>query len=176
MLEVSTSISPTTSQQATIPTSPPTLNQPAIQNEIQNVVYASFWQRFFATLLDALIIAVLSLIVSLVIALIFGVIFGSSGNNIAAFISSLLQNIIYFGYFIYFIGSSGQTLGKMALKIKVVKEDTNLPPGYISALLREMVGKVISSVVFGIGYFWMLKDPKKQTWHDKIAKTIVIKV
>ena len=64
----------------------------------------------------------------------------------------------------------------MALKIKVVKEDTGEVPGFAKAFLREMVGKFLSSLVFGLGYFSVLWDKDKQAWHDKIAGTVVIKV
>jgi uncharacterized RDD family membrane protein YckC len=38
------------------------------------------------------------------------------------------------------------------------------------------VGKIISGIPCGLGYFWMLWDDQKQCWHDKIASTKVIKV
>jgi uncharacterized RDD family membrane protein YckC len=36
--------------------------------------------------------------------------------------------------------------------------------------------KLVSGVALGLGYLWMLWDPNKQTWHDKVAKTYVVKV
>jgi uncharacterized RDD family membrane protein YckC len=54
--------------------------------------------------------------------------------------------------------------------------DTGQNLDVISAILREVVGKFISSLILLLGYFWMLWDPKKQTWHDKIAKSVVVKV
>jgi uncharacterized RDD family membrane protein YckC len=66
----------------------------------------------------------------------------------------------------------GQTLGKMALGIRVVDPDGN-HPAYWRAALREIVGKWLSQLVLCLGYLWMLWDPNQQTWHDKIAGTTV---
>jgi len=63
----------------------------------------------------------------------------------------------------------------MALKIKVINEETNNPPGYPSAFLREVIGKFLS-LFFFLGFLWVIWDKKKQGWHDKIAHTIVVKV
>jgi uncharacterized RDD family membrane protein YckC len=34
---------------------------------------------------------------------------------------------------------------------------------------------VLSLAALGIGCFWMINDPERQTWHDKIAGTLVVK-
>ena len=60
------------------------------------------------------------------------------------------------------------------MRIRIVKEDrTRMDIG--TALLR-LSGYVASNVAFNLGYLWMLIDPKKQTWHDKIANTYVVAV
>jgi len=40
--------------------------------------------------------------------------------------------------------------------------------------LREIIGKFISSLFFGLGYFWAIWDKDRQAWHDKIAGTYVL--
>jgi uncharacterized RDD family membrane protein YckC len=42
-------------------------------------------------------------------------------------------------------------------------------------LLREIVGKWVSGLLIGLGYFWAIWDKDGQAWHDKIAGTVVIK-
>lgn len=91
-------------------------------------------------------------------------------------VASLISGLINIAYPLYFIGSKGQTLGKMAVGIKVIRlSDPEAKPGYLTAFLRETVGKIISAAVLFIGYLWAFKDPQKQTWHDKIAGTVVVK-
>jgi len=74
-------------------------------------------------------------------------------------------------------GSRGQTLGKMAVGIKVVRGADGASIGYPEAFLRWFVGVIIGVVPFGsiIDVLWPLWDPHKQTLHDKAAKTIVVK-
>ena len=47
---------------------------------------------------------------------------------------------------------------------------------FFQVLKRETVGKILSGLVFNLGYLWAAIDDKKQAWHDKIAKTYVIHV
>jgi uncharacterized RDD family membrane protein YckC len=72
-------------------------------------------------------------------------------------------------------GPKGQTLGKMALGIRVIDFNTGGPIGYGRGLLRY-IGKIISAIPCLLGYLWMLWDKEKQTWHDKIATTVVVPV
>ena len=89
-------------------------------------------------------------------------------------ILSLIGALIGVFYSIYFIGKKGATPGKKLMKIRVVNKDTKEVPGILKAFLREIVGKFVSSVFFFLGYLWAVWDKEKQTWHDKIAGTIVI--
>jgi uncharacterized RDD family membrane protein YckC len=36
------------------------------------------------------------------------------------------------------------------------------------------VGRILSAIVCLLGYFWMLWDKEKQTWHDKFAASVVV--
>jgi len=81
---------------------------------------------------------------------------------------------VRFGYFVILTAIGGQTLGKMALGIRVVNMDSEAP-GFGRALLRETLGRLLSNLFCGLGTFWMLWDGKQQTWHDKISGTIVEK-
>jgi len=96
-------------------------------------------------------------------------------DSLVSMISSVLGIAVSI-YYIYFIGKSGQTLGKKVMKIKVIKIKTNEHPDYVGSFLREVVGKFVSGLVFGLGYLWIIWDDKKQGWHDKIAGTVVVKV
>ena len=73
------------------------------------------------------------------------------------------------------VGFKGQTVGKMAVGIRVVKDD-GTAPGLGYAALREIIGKFISTLAFFIGFIWLLFDPNKQGWHDYIAQTFVARV
>jgi uncharacterized RDD family membrane protein YckC len=81
-------------------------------------------------------------------------------------------SVAYFGGM---LSARGQTLGKMAVGLKVAGPDGR-NPSFGRALLREIIGKFCSGVVLDLGYLWMLWDPEQQTWHDKIATTYVYRV
>ena len=66
----------------------------------------------------------------------------------------------------------GQTLGKMALGLRVSGPDGG-KPAFWRAALRETIGKLVSSYALCLVHLWMLWDRQQQTWHDKMAQTHV---
>ncbi len=124
--------------------------------------YAGFWRRFLAMIIDSILIGIVN-----------GVIAATIFQDLPV-ARTLITIVIAWSYLVYFIGSRGQTLGKMALGIKVV-DMKGKKVDYKTALLRETIGKFVSGIVLDLGYLWMLWDKQKQTWHDKIAKTVVVK-
>ncbi len=91
-------------------------------------------------------------------------------------LGSLVGFVVSYGYYVYLEGSpSGQTIGKRAMSIRVVGMQTGQTIGYAGAFIR-VIGKIVSSIACLLGYFWMLWDPEKQTWHDKFADSVVVPV
>ncbi|MDX6252367.1 MAG: hypothetical protein QOF10_5727 [Kribbellaceae bacterium] len=72
-------------------------------------------------------------------------------------------------------GKTGQSLGKSALNIKLVASDTYQPIGAGKSLLRDILRSIFDSACF-LNWLWPLWDEQKQTWHDKVMSTYVIKV
>jgi uncharacterized RDD family membrane protein YckC len=74
--------------------------------------------------------------------------------------------------------NNGQTLGKQALGLRVVRE-TGEPMTFGSALVRDAVGKSLLNLVTCFFYgildsLWCLWDPRHQCLHDKIGTTLVL--
>jgi uncharacterized RDD family membrane protein YckC len=67
----------------------------------------------------------------------------------------------------------GQTLGKRLLKERVLVERTGEPAGLLRMLIRDTIGKMISGLFLGLGFWWILFDSKGQGWHDKLVGTVV---
>lgn len=118
--------------------------------------YATFWQRFAAAFIDGLIIGVLP-----------GMLIRGGNGNVLSFLLGL-------GYSVWMLSTYSATVGMMVLKIKITKESGGKIT-YQDAILRYFAS-ILSAMVFLLGYFWMIWDAKRQTWHDHIAKTIVVKV
>ena len=78
--------------------------------------------------------------------------------------------IIYHTLFVYKYGAS---LGKIAMRIRVVELPTLQNPSLLSAFNRA-VFRVVSQTLFYLGFVWGVMDPFRRTWHDLSARTIVI--
>lgn len=76
-------------------------------------------------------------------------------------------------YHTFFVMQYGATLGKLAVKIKVIDIQTLDNPNFAVSLNRA-VFRIISEMIFYLGFLWGIFDPQRQTWHDKTAKTLVI--
>ncbi len=146
-----------------LPPLPPTSQTPAGPEIIVNagIEYASFFKRALAAIIDTVIMG------SFIAAT--GVLFGDS--NLVGSLSGLVAWI----YPVIMVMKFGATLGKMSVGIRVQDVDTGENLDAAGAVLREVVGKFISMAVFMVGYLWMLWDDKKQCWHDKLGKSVVVK-
>jgi uncharacterized RDD family membrane protein YckC len=78
-----------------------------------------------------------------------------------------------FGYYSRSWRVSGQSLGMQAWRIKLVSTD-HQPVSYRQCLIRFMAAT--GSLVCLAGYFWMLFDKDKLTWHDRFSGTRLVKV
>jgi uncharacterized RDD family membrane protein YckC len=145
------------------------------------VAYAGFWQRVWARLIDSLLVA-LPLIP--VFVSVFSDVDPEVGITDAQLDRVMAVSWIVLAldavYEISMIAWRGQTLGKMALGIKVVPV-VGGKVGVGWATIRWAVPAAASRLP-GVGsllnllvYLWMLWDPMKQGLHDKAARTIVIR-
>jgi uncharacterized RDD family membrane protein YckC len=75
-------------------------------------------------------------------------------------------------YFCAFTAVGGQTIGKMALRIRVVSEHNGGVDATL-ALRRTIVGAV-STVFFGLGMLPAFFDPERRAFHDRVARTRVV--
>ena len=123
---------------------------------------AGFWQRFAALLIDSIILGIVQGILTVVLSDSIGVVY-------------LLSTLITWTYYTYFEGGPrGQTVGKMALGIRVYDfRGGGGPIGYGRGFVRQLM-KIVSSIPLFLGYFWMLWDKEKQTWQDKAVGSVVV--
>ena len=84
----------------------------------------------------------------------------------------ILLRIIYQTFFVW---QNGMTVGKMAVKIKVIEMNTGETPSFQIAFLRASL-RIVSDSIFYLGYIFAYFNPLVQTLHDKLAKTIVVDV
>jgi uncharacterized RDD family membrane protein YckC len=87
-------------------------------------------------------------------------------------IGAALFTLVVIGYYTFFWTLVGFTPGKALLGLKVVRKN-GAKLSFGRALLR-FFSYWISIIPLGLGFFWVLWDPKRQAWHDKIASTRVL--
>ena len=80
--------------------------------------------------------------------------------------------LVKLAYFSAFTAVGGQTIGKMALRLRVVSED-HRSVDTAAALRRAVVG-VASTIVLGLGLLPAFFDPERRAFHDRVARTRVI--
>ena len=152
--------------------------------------YAGFTSRAVAIIVDYAIIALVTAIAVAALSLFFGI------PSVARFISwlnSLLPGVInvfdaltsppfgaiffvvfQFLYFIFFFSTTGQTVGKAIMGLRVVTIDGKRM-GVKRSFIRTLC-YTISLAPLGLGFLWVLGEDRRKAWHDKIAHTYVLYV
>ncbi len=89
-------------------------------------------------------------------------------------LSTVVLAALFWTYLVLTTALIGGTLGKRAFGLRVVSKDFGRPD-WATVLFREVVGRIIVTGLFFVGYLWVAIDRRKQGWHDKIADTFVVK-
>ena len=132
-----------------------------------------FWIRLGAWIIDVFVLWVISAALSAL--LFFVALIGDGGVGVGSFVVRVLLTLLLpWLYYWLFTGLKGQTPGKMLVRIRVVDAHGDIP-GLGRAALREVPGKIISTIAFFLGFLWIGWDGQKQGWRDKIAGTLVVR-
>lgn len=153
---------------------------------------ASFWRRLASTILDSVLYG-LALVAALIPA---GVFIGlaiqdcttDDDGNISCpdgtlqvtplVVGIVVGAIAIIGIAVVYIrslGRRGTTWGRVIVGIRVVDVNTGQPIGIPRALGRTLFANIISGSIFYLGYLWMLWDKNRQTWHDKVTDSTVVR-
>ena len=136
---------------------------------MEDLQYVGFWARFWAVMVDTLILM-------MVIYPLFYLIYGDAflhkatdftlANNLVNYVLPFFAILIFWHY-------KSATPGKMMIKATIVDATTYGKPSMKQFVIRNL-GYLVSFIPFGLGYFWAGWDKRKQTWHDKLAHTVVV--
>ena len=113
---------------------------------------AGFGERLGAALLDAVVVALL---------------FALVGGPPVGWLLALL-------YFAGFWTWRGTTVGGVVFKLRVVRLDGR--PLRLEVALVRALGAVVSTAALFLGFLWIAWDPDRQSWHDKLVGTVVVRL
>lgn len=147
---------------------------------------AGFWIRFLASVVDGIILNMISMAVTVIGLFVWS--WGADGSisftdspdllfEAYASISGLIAffmlavNIVYYTLF---HAGSGQTPGKMLMRIRVVRTDGRRLS--IGAAFLRWVGYLVSMLFFCLGFLWVGLNRSKRGWHDYLAGSKVIRL
>ncbi|HEX5108587.1 MAG TPA: RDD family protein [Vicinamibacterales bacterium] len=130
--------------------------QPAAAISLTGFPFAPFRDRLMAFILDIIIVLIASAMLDL----------GRNGPR--RFLMLLLI------YHIAFWTWKATTVGGIICQLRVTLLNGERPR-FVDALVRGL-SSILSLAALGLGALWILKDPERQAWHDRIAGTYVVKV
>lgn len=81
--------------------------------------------------------------------------------------------VLNLAYFTFFLGTWGQTIGKMIFGLRVVRPDGS-PLTYSRGLARVFC-YFLSAIPFFLGFLWIGFSSGKRSWHDALTDTIVVR-
>lgn len=132
--------------------------------------YGGFWKRTAAYIVDSILVTVLMM------ATIFGAYLLSGGDAESVGFAVASQASVWLIGWLYWAGMESSkaqaTFGKQALGIKVTDLQGNRI-GFGRATGRYF-GKIISSLLLGIGFLMCGWTARKQALHDMMASTLVV--
>jgi uncharacterized RDD family membrane protein YckC len=141
-------------------------------NQQPELVLARWSTRFWAWLVDFVIVIVATEIIFAIAYAPLAFNQGIQDNPALGAAKYAVQSLLFFGYWLYFESTSGQSIGKKLLKIKTTDLAGNLPSAKSVAI--ESFGKAFLlpiDVFFG----WIFTNEKRQRLFNRASDTIVIK-
>jgi uncharacterized RDD family membrane protein YckC len=127
---------------------------------------AGFWIRTWALVIDLILVGMVAAPFRHVINM------TQFGANVSIDSPGMLPLLALYGALMWKL--RGTTVGGIIFGLKVVRLDDR-PIDWATAIVRAL-GCFLSLIVFGLGFIWVAFDQEKQSWHDKIAGTVVVRV
>ncbi len=130
---------------------------------------AGLARRLAAILYDTLVFIAVLLVATVPFVLIAR---GAPTSEAGEYLFRFYVLALAFLFFGWFWIHGGQTLGMRAWRLRVVNDAGGALSW--SQALRRFLGAILSWMLFGAGYFWILIDHDKRAWHDRLSGTRMI--
>ncbi len=133
--------------------------------------YVGFWPRAWAMFLDMLVFI---LFIVPILYAIYGRSYFKSEVAVRGPVDFLNSFVLPSAIIILCWFLCAATPGKMAISAKIVDAKTGQRPKPVQFIIRYL-GYYLSALPFCLGFIWVAFDARKQAWHDKLARTVVIR-
>jgi uncharacterized RDD family membrane protein YckC len=147
------------------------MNTEVMTGQDEEFEYVGFLPRLGATIIDSIL---LSMIIYPLLYTMYGKEYflgerfiAGSGDFIVSYVLPAIAIIVFWIY-------KSATPGKMAIRATIVDAKTGLQPSN-GQLIGRYFAYYISTIPLCLGFLWIIWDPKKQGWHDKLAGTVVVR-
>ena len=135
------------------------------------------WPRFGARIVDGLVLLIPNLLIGAVFSDGTSTGFGTSGSGAGVFVAGVISALLGFGYAVYLESTTGATIGKKVLKLKVVGLDGGNPSTEMAAKRNAWLLLSILPILGGIASFIIViviavtisNDPFNRGAHDNFA-------
>lgn len=101
---------------------------------------------------------------------------GGAGPIVLGTFVMVAGAFLAFALFVRALARTGQPWGARIVGVRVVRTGSGEIIGLGRAIGRTLFQYFLSGSICYLGYLWMLWDPKKQTWHDKVSDSVVVRV
>jgi uncharacterized RDD family membrane protein YckC len=133
----------------------------------------SFWRRLAAMVYDTLLLLSVLMIATGIIVIPLGMVTGE-GEIADNLLYRLYLMVLIVGYFVWPWLRGGQTVGMRSWRARLVSMDGSAVE--LKQVLIRFFAALLSWAVMGLGFFWILIDPAKLAWHDRLSNTRLILV
>ncbi len=132
----------------------------------------SLWRRLAAIVYDLFLILAFTIVAAFIWMLILTLVSLDQNESIRKTGYVVIWLLSLFGFYQFFWLRSGQTLGMMAWRIQLRKNDGKQLKFQDTGLRWFMA--LLSAACLGVGYLWCLFDKKNRSWQDIVSKTHLV--
>lgn len=140
-------------------------------SEEQEHLYVGFWPRLGSQIIDGIIVAIIT----------YPILFMAYGTGYFTKTTFVLgPSDVVLNYLFPIVWTVGfwtyrqATPGKMVIGAKIISAKTGGKPS-TGQFIGRYFAYILSALPLCLGFLWAAWDPKKQTWHDKLAGTYVVR-
>lgn len=144
-----------------------------MNKQLSALEYVGFWARVWASLVDTVLLMLVSIPLVYLLQSLTGL--TQPDASLAGLIETLVLQILPIVIVLAFWWRLQATPGKLLVHARIIDADSGGVPQTWQWLVRYL-GYFVIVLSLGLGVLWVAFDKRKQGWHDKLARTVVVRV